>query len=143
MTVRLSTGMRNSILDAVATALEGGVLEFRSGGQPANADAAATGTLIAAAEFHVDGFAAPNAGTMAKSSEAWEDPEADASGTIGWARFKRDADAGGSSTTEERIDFSVTATGGGGDIEVQNTVVEAGQPIIVTSFSLTMPAQAA
>ena len=137
---RLSTGMRNSFLVAVAAALEGGVLEFRGGAAPATTDAAATGTVIGTLEFPVTGFDNPNAGSMAKSADVWEDPAADAAGTIGHARFRLDADLNGASTTDERIDFSVTATGGGGDIEVQNTVVALGQPIIMTSFSLTMPA---
>lgn len=137
---RLSTGMRNGILGFIAGQLEGGVLEFRSGAAPASTDAAATGTVIGAAEFPADGFGDPNAGSMAKSADAWEDPEADNAGTIGYARFRADADANGASTTEERIDFSVTATGGGGNIEVENTVVEQGQRIIITGFNLTMPA---
>lgn len=137
---RLSTGMRNSFLANVAEELGGGVLRFYSGAAPATTDAAPTGVVVATLEFHEDGFAAPNAGQMSKSSEPWEDPSADASGTIGYARFTHDDDAGGASTTARRIDFSVTATGGGGDIEVQNTVVEEGQPIVVTNFVLIQPA---
>lgn len=142
MAIRLSDGTRNGVLAYIATQLEGGVLEFRSGAQPATANAAATGTVIGTLEFAADGFADPSSGTMAKSADAWEDPAADAAGTIGWARFRRDADSNGLAPAERRIDFSVTATGGGGDIEVQNTVVALGQKITITSFSLTMPANA-
>lgn len=140
--LRLSDGMRNGMLEYIASQLEGGVLEFRSGAQPANANAAATGTVIATLEFPAAGFDAAASGTMAKSADAFEDPAADAAGTVGWARFRKDADANGLAPAESRIDFSVTATGGGGDITIQNTVVEVGQKVTVTSFSLTMPANA-
>jgi hypothetical protein len=139
----LSTGLRNGILSYIASVYEGaadGTLQFRSGARPANADTAAAGVLIAAAVLPDNGFNDPAAGTMAKSADTWEDPLADAAGTIGHARLIIAADANGASTTAVRMDFTVTATGGGGEIEVQNTVVEAGQPVIITGFNLTMPA---
>jgi hypothetical protein len=127
----LSTGLRNAILALIASTYEGagdGTLQFRTGARPASADSAAAGSLIAAAVIADNGFSDPSAGSMSKSSDVWEDPEADA------------ADANGASTTALRMDFTVTAIGGGGEIEVQNTVVEEGQPIIITGFNLVMPA---
>jgi hypothetical protein len=139
----LSTGLRNAILALIASTYEGagdGTLQFRTGARPASADSAAAGSLIAAAVIADNGFSDPSAGSMSKSSDVWEDPEADAAGTIGHARLIVAADANGASTTALRMDFTVTAIGGGGEIEVQNTVVEEGQPIIITGFNLVMPA---
>ena len=47
MAVRISTRLRNFIIDALKMGLQGGVLEIWSGSQPASGDAAATGTLLA------------------------------------------------------------------------------------------------
>jgi hypothetical protein len=49
MTLRLSTALRNLVLDggSVKNALHGGKLQIYSGSQPATADAAPTGTLLA------------------------------------------------------------------------------------------------
>ena len=37
----------------------------------------------------------------------------------------------------QHLQGTVTATGGGGDLEVQNTSFVAGQPISITSYSWT------
>lgn len=129
MTVRTNDALANERLDAFDTDFNNGTLEFRSGAQPATANNAATGTVISSVPVPADAFAAAASRQKAKSG-TWQDTAADNAGTIGWARLR---DAGDT----KRIDFSVTATGGGGDITVDNTVVAAGQQFTVTSFILT------
>jgi len=79
-------------------------------------------------------------GVLAKNSlEAWGGTWA-ASGTIGHFRMKAaviDGDA--ASQTLIRKDGTVTSTGGGGDIEVTNTIVTAGAPFTMTAFTITAP----
>lgn len=55
---------------------------------------------------------------------------ADAAGTAGHFEIID------SSGTTCHIQGTVTATGGGGDMEIQNTSIAAGQSITVTSFAI-------
>lgn len=133
----LNIAVRNSILDCLfnaGTALaifDNGTAEFRSGAAP-GADNAATGTVIASVALGADAMTAAASGSVSKNA-TWQDLSADNAGTIGHARFK-------SSDGLKVIEFTVTATGGGGEITVDNTVLTAGQQFTVTGFSVTMPA---
>jgi hypothetical protein len=62
---------------------------------------------------------------------SWVDSSADAAGTA--AHFEI-MDAG---LTTCHMQGSVTATGGGGDLQVDNVVFAAGQQFTVTAFTLT------
>lgn len=61
-----------------------------------------------------------------------------ASGTATWSRYVCDAADSGTnaSTAYNRIDGSITVTGGAGDSTIDNTIVTAGQVINVTSCSM-------
>jgi hypothetical protein len=129
MTVRTNTTLANQRLDSFDADFNNGALEFYSGAQPASADNAATGTLLAAVDpLPADAFNAAASRQKAKAG-TWEDLAANAAGTIGWARLRNAGDT-------KRIDFSVTATGGGGDITVDNTVVAVGKKVTITGFTL-------
>lgn len=133
----LNLAVRNSILDCLfnaGTALaifDTGTAEFRSGAAP-GADNAATGTIITSVALGADAMTTASAGSVSKNA-TWQDLSADNAGTIGHARFK-------SSDGLKVMEFTVTATGGGGEITVDNTVLTAGQQFTVTGFSVTMPA---
>ena len=129
MTVRLNDAFANALLDGVDSAFNNGTLEIRSGTQPSSANDAATGTVLATVTLPADAFAAAASRSKAKAG-TWEDTSADAAGTAGWFRLKNSGDT-------QRIDGSVTATGGGGDMELDNVVLAAGQQFTITSFSLT------
>lgn len=142
--MKLSTGARNHILDSMFNGAAGvnfdsGVLEIRSGAAPSSPDDTESGTLLASIPIPADGFAAAASGSVAKAG-TWEDTAADAAGTAAHYRMRRSGDAGGASTTAVRIDGTVTATGGGGDLELQNTSLAVGQNVEITSLSKTMPA---
>lgn len=61
-----------------------------------------------------------------------------ASGTATWSRYVCDAEDSGTnaSTAYNRIDGSITVTGGSGDSTIDNTTITAGQVINVTSCSM-------
>ena len=140
MAFRLSTGLRNAILDnGLNGRFNSGTLEIRSGSQPANADAAPTGTLLASISLPADCFAAAASGAIAKSG-TWQDASADATGTAGWFRFRTSTDGGGSSTTDERMDGAITATGGGGDMEFDSTAIVAAGTVTINTATITQPA---
>lgn len=143
MTVVSSTGARNQIVDglvnsAAGVSFDSGVLEIRSGAAP-GPDAADGGTLLASITLPADAFAAAASGAAAKSG-TWADSSADGSGTAAHFRMKRSGDGGGISTTAVRLEGSVTATGGGGDLTLDNVSIAAGQSITITSFSISKPA---
>lgn len=131
MAINVNDALANSILAGIQTIFDGGTLEFRTGSRPATAGAAATGTVVASITLPTPSFATPASRSMAKAG-TWEDTSADASGTIGYARMKNTGDT-------QRIDFTVTATGGGGDIQVDNTVLAAGQDFKVTAATIAYP----
>lgn len=130
MTVQFDTTVRNAMLDAIEAQIgASAVLKFRTGAKPANCAAADSGTVVATLTLPSDWMAAAASGVKAKSG-TWEDTAADNAGTIGHYRIY---DNGGTC----RAQGTVTATGGGGDCEVDNTVVAAGQDVLVTAFSYT------
>ena len=77
-----------------------------------------------------DWMAAAASGMKAKSG-TWEDASANATGTAAHFRIK---DSGG---TTCHIQGTVTATGGGGDMTVDNVVFATCQQFTVTTFTIT------
>lgn len=131
MSIQLSTSVRNARLDAIETTIgTAPILEIRSGSPPANCAAADSGTLLASMTLPSDWAAAAASGAKAKSG-TWEDTSANNAGTAGHFRIK---DSGGSTC---HLQGTVTATGGGGDLELDNTSIAAGQKVTISSFTLT------
>jgi hypothetical protein len=134
MTLRLNTALRNVLADTFGTAFDvDGRINFYTGAQPATADAAPTGTLLATISLAADAFAAASAGVAAAA--AIPNVTALASGTPGWFRLYKAADGAGASSTLKRMDGSVTATGGGGDMTFDNINWVLGGVEAVTAFS--------
>lgn len=130
MTVQLSTTVRNARLDAIETAIgTSAVLRIYSGAQPANCAAANSGTLLAEITCPSDWLAAASGGSKAQSG-TWQDLSANGTGTAGHFRIYE------SSATTCHIQGSVTATGGGGDLTVDNTSFAALQAFTITAFTL-------
>ncbi len=131
MALQFSTTVRNARLDAFETAVgASAVLKIRTGAAPANCAAADSGTVLATIALPSDWMAAASGGQKAKAG-TWEDTSADAAGTA--AHFRIYA-ADGSTCHAQG---SVTLTGGGGDMTVDNTSFQAGQTFTVTGFTLT------
>jgi hypothetical protein len=129
MTIRLNDACANDMLDGLDATFNSGTLEIRTGTQPASANDAATGTLLASMTVPADAFSAAAARVKAKAG-TWQDLAADAAGDAGWFRLKNSGDT-------RRIDGSVTATGGGGDMELENISLAVGQDVTITSLNLT------
>jgi hypothetical protein len=147
MTVRLSTGMRNKLLDGgtgggVKGALELGFIGIYTGAQPASADTGATGTLLGVVTRDGDGatglqFGSASAGVIAKAAQVWRFTGL-ADGTAGWWRFYPAGDTPTSnSSTAARIDGSVGSAGA--DINMTNVTVQTSAVSTVDSFTITMP----
>lgn len=131
MSVQLSTALRNARLDQIETTIgASAILRFRTGAPPANCAAADTGTVLATLNLPADWLAAAASGSKAKSG-TWEDTSADATGTTGHFRIYDSGD------TTCHMQGTITVTGGGGDMTVDNTSVTAGETVTVTTFTLT------
>jgi hypothetical protein len=132
MTIQFAQTTAHAMLDAIETDIGASpILYLRSGAQPATCATADSGTLIATIAMAADAFA--NAASWAKAIAATiSDLSADNAGTLGHWRIKT---SGGTT----KLQGSITATGGGGDMTVDNTNVTAGQQIDVTSFAINFP----
>lgn len=133
MALQLSVAVRNALLDAIESTIgTSAVLKIRTGAPPAACATADAGTVLASLTLPSDWMAAASSGSKAKSG-TWEDTSADAAGTA--AHYRLYASDG----TTCHAQGTVTATGGGGDMTVDNTSFAAGQSFTVTSFTLTAP----
>lgn len=131
MAVQFSVAVRNAMLDAIESTIgTSAVLKIRTGAVPANCATADSGTVLATLSLPSDYFAAASSGSKAKSG-TWQDSSADATGTA--AHFRLYASDG----TTCHSQGTVTATSGGGDLEVDNTSFASGQPFTVTSWTWT------
>lgn len=131
MALQLSVSVRNARLDAIESTIgTSAILKIRTGAQPADCATADSGTVVATVSLPSDWMAAASSGSKAKSG-TWQDTSADATGTAAHFRIY---DSGGSTC---HLQGSVTASGGGGDLTVDNTSFAAAQQFTVTSFSLT------
>lgn len=129
MAFQFSTSARNAALDSIETAIgTGPTLEIRSGAAPADCAAADSGTVLATMALPSDWLTAASGGSKSLSG-TWQDAAADAAGTAGHFRIKQGATC--------HIQGSVTMTGAGGDMTLDNTNIATGQQITITSFTLT------
>jgi len=130
MAIQLSVAVRNAMLDAIETTIStSAVLKIRTGAQPATCATADSGTVLATLTLPSDWMSAASSGSKALLG-TWQDTSADATGTAAHYRiYASDGSTCG-------LQGSVTATSGGGDIELQNTSIAAGQAITITAFTL-------
>jgi hypothetical protein len=131
MAIQLSVAVRNARLDAIETTTgTGAILRIRTVAQPASCATADSGTVLATLTLPSDWMSNASGGTKSLLG-TWQDSAADATGT---AAHYRIYDSAG---TTCHLQGSVTATGGGGDITVDNVSFATGQQFTITSFSLT------
>ena len=105
-------------------------LRVCSGSMPATVATAQSGTQLAELTLPSDWMAAASSGSKALSG-TWQDASANATGTAGHFRLY---DSGG---TTCHAQGTVTATGGGGDLTLDNTSIASGQSVTITSFTMT------
>jgi len=130
MGIQLSTSVRNARLDQIESTIgTSAIMKIRTGAPPTNCGTADSGTVVATLSLPSDWMAAASSGQKSMSG-TWQDSSADAAGTAGHFRVY---DSGGSTC---HMQGTITATGGGGDMELDNTVLAAGQQFQVTSFQL-------
>jgi hypothetical protein len=129
MTLQYSALLRNNQLDQVeATTGVAALLRFYSGTVPANC-AAAAGTQLRSFALPSDWMNAAATGSKTKLG-TWTDASTGVAGTIGHFRIYD------STGTTCHLQGTVTLTGGGGDMTVDNTSLAINQVVTVNTFTL-------
>jgi hypothetical protein len=119
------------MLDAIETAIGvSAVLKLRTGSPPTNIADADSGTVLAEMSLPSDWMGGASSGSKAKAG-TWEDLNGNADGTAG--HFRVYATDG----TTQHIQGTVSATGNGGDMTLDNTSIATGQAVTITGFTLT------
>jgi len=131
--LQLNDLLRSAMVDGGLANFDGGVLEIYDGTQPANANTAvSTQTLLASINLGTPAFNAAVNGAAAIPASI-SDTSANATGTATWFRIRDAADT-------YRFDGDITATAGGGNIELSSVNLQAGGNVTITSFTFTQPA---
>ena len=131
MALQYSVTVRNAQLDAIETTVgTSAVLKIFTGSTPANVATADSGTLLVSITLPSDWMAAASSGSKAKSG-TWEDTSADGTGNAGHWRLYA------SNGTTCHAQGTVTATGGGGDMTLDNISITTGQNVTITSFTIS------
>ncbi len=134
---RASIAARQAMGDAATALVDAGAaaghLRIYAGTRPASPnDALTTQVLLADLVMSDPAFAATDASGQAAAAAITSDPAADATGT---ATFFRISDSSGAVIFQG----DVTATGGGGDLELVTTAINAGVEVAITSLVITVP----
>lgn len=130
MSLQESVSVRNARLDAIETTVgTAPVLQIRSGAPPADCATADSGTLLASLTLPSDWLG--NAASGVKSKAGTWSGTGSAAGTAGHWRIK---DSGLVATL---LQGTATATGGGGDMTLDNAVIANGQALTVSTFAIT------
>lgn len=130
MATQFSVTLRNNRGNQIESTIgASAVLRIYTGSPPADCATAASGTLLVSMSLPSDWMAAFASGTASKVG-SWS---ASASGT-GTAGYYRIWDSG---VTTCHVQGTVTATGGGGDMTVDNTSIASGQTVTVNTYSIT------
>lgn len=149
MALRLSTGARTALAgtSSLKAIFQGGLLEIYSGGQPASADYAETGSklvriTLGSGTWATSGtagltFGTASAGQLPKSADVWSGAVSLA-GVAGYFRLYGTGGTSGTSVSENRIDGNVGVSGS--DLVLANTSLVSGATLTIDTFSLEVPA---
>lgn len=130
MSVQFSVAVRNARLDAIeATMGTSAKLHIYTGSMPANTATAASGTMLV--EMTLPSDFMNNASGGSKTLNGTWSAAAVANGTAGYYRIY---DNTGTTCHEQG---TITATGGGGDLTLDNTSIAVSQTVTITTFTKT------
>lgn len=133
--VRSATATQQAAMDARTALINAGgagTIQLRDGTQPASANDAASGTLLATLTFSATAFSAANTSGVATANAITGDSSADATGTASWARIL----SGGGATV---FDCDAGEAADSATVTLDNKSIVAGGTVDCTSFTLTQP----
>lgn len=136
MALSFAINTANAILNQITTRVDlgsgPGTIVLYSGSVPANANTALSGNTVLAVLTCSDPSAASAASKTLTLNAITQDSSADATGD---ATFFRVVDSDGNVV----LQGSVSAVGGGGDLQMNTSAVVSGGPVQITSCSFTLP----
>ncbi len=134
MSLQFSVAVRNARLDAIEVAVGATAkLQMWTGTVPASCATAPSGTKLLETTLGADWAAAAGA-TVAGRKDFSNTPLAGvgiAGGTAGYFRLVDNAG------TNCHLQGTISATGGGGDMTIDNVIIANAQAVNVTSFQIT------
>jgi hypothetical protein len=130
MTITINNTLAQDVLDGIDATFNGGTLTIRTGAAP-GAGNAATGTVLATIPLAADAFNPASGPNKSAAGLPWTDTSADATGAAAHFRL-----VNGASTRV--LEGTVTASGGGGDLQLTNVNLQAGNPVEITAFALSL-----
>lgn len=135
MTIRFSTACRTAGLDAMCDLADAGAgaatIEIRTGSQPATANTAASGSLLATITCADPAFEAASSGAIDLDANPDLSAVASGTGTAGWARM---LDSNGNAIFDGSVGTSGT------DYIINSTSITSGQTVTLTLGTITDPA---
>jgi hypothetical protein len=135
MAITYTDAAAHLALNALFDGFNSGKIRIWSGSPPGPA-AAPTGTLLVDEDLPASAFAAASGGSKAKAG-TWS-VTGTAAGTAGYYRLLASGDTGAAVETQVREEGTVTATGGGGDLTLDNVSIASGQVVTITSFTRSL-----
>ncbi|MFD4474687.1 hypothetical protein ACFWPU_01020 [Streptomyces sp. NPDC058471] len=133
MAVRLSAALANALANAVDDTVNGGpaggTVKIYTGTQPATADTAVSGTLLATFTMSDPAFGNAASGVITLAGVPLTVAAA-ATGTAGWFRI---SDSTGASVLDGSVGTS------GNQINLNTTSITSGVNVTITSGTITMP----
>lgn len=130
MSVTINEALANRQADSVGGDLNSGFIDVYEGTRPADPDDSPAGTLLISFPLDADAYGAAAGGIAAKNGTITAD--AVASGTAQYAQQRNAANT-------RWMYGSVTTTGGGGDIQMDDVEIVDGQSYTVTASTITQP----
>lgn len=132
MSIQYSTTHRTNAMSQLNTDIgASAVIKVFTGSAPANCGTADAGTLLVTFAGNAGGFGTASAGVLTAAAVA--SATASSTGTAGYFRIYPSA----ATSTNAVVQGTVTATGGGGDMQVTNTSIASGQTCNFTSLTVT------
>ena len=129
MSIQFSTDLRNGQNDQITTKIgANGLLDIFTGSPPGSCDSADSGTKLV--EFICNATFAPSSTSGSITINPYTSVTALASGTAGYFRFKTSGGA-------QKVQGTVTASGGGGDLTLDNTSINSGQLVSMNTQTIT------
>ena len=132
ITDALTLSMLELIDDGIDSGAGAGTIKIYDSTQPTNADTAIGAQVLLATLTYSDPSKSTGTGRTLTFNSITDDTSAVA-GTAAWARIAN-------STGTTQFDCDVTATGGGGTIELNTVTIGTGVTVSITSFTMTIPA---
>jgi hypothetical protein len=132
MALQYSVTLRNNQLDQIesTTGTDAKLRIYTGTNPPSDCAAADNGTLIVEIPLPTDWMSAAATGSKAKLG-TWS-AQATGAGTLTAGHFRIKNSAG----TTTHLQGTITATGGGGDMTIDNTSISNGQTVTVSTFQI-------